>query len=297
MPSAWRDAAEIIEGFLAERSARTRRAYGTDLEDFGSYLGAESRVEALQELLRSGLGGAFQVVTRYKTHLRERGLSSATVNRRLASLRSLVKFCRAAGLVTWRLEVQDVKSERRRDSAGPSRDVIQAALNSCRQRDDAKGVRDAAIIRLLFDLVLRRGEVANLDVADVSLDAGVVYVVGKGKRERESRTLPEPTAEALRGWLAVRGDSPGPLFTNCDPARKGDGRLTPWAIWHICKRLGFRPHGLRHSGITAALDAGADLRAVQRFSRHADLKTVMVYDDSRADLAGDVARKVAATLV
>ena len=294
MPAA--RVAEIIETFLASRSELTRRAYSADLAAFAAHIGAPSPGAALARLLALGQGVAFVIVTCYKAALYERGLSPATVNRRLASLRSLVKFCRAAGLVTWALEVPDVKGERRRDTRGPSRDVIQAALISCRQRGDAKGARDAAIIRLLHDLVLRRGEVAKLDLGDVDLDAGVVLVVGKGRREREPRTLPEPTAEALRLWLAVRGDSPGPLFTNFDRARKGDGRVTSWAIWHICKTHGFRPHGLRHAGITTALDGGADLRAVQRYSRHADLKTVMIYDDSRADLAGDVARKVAATV-
>jgi integrase/recombinase XerC len=58
--------------------------------------------------------------------------------------------------------------------------------------------------------------------------------------------------------------------------------------------LSVRPHGLRHAAITAALDLTGDLRAVQRFSRHKDVRTLTVYDDNRQDLGGDVARRVAA---
>ena len=297
-PGTWtRDVVEAVAKFVESRSPLTRRAYGADLAVFARYVGAPSPGAALEGLLHGGPGAAFAVVTAYKTALCESGFAPATINRRLATLRSLTRFCRAVGLVGWGLEVPDVRVERRRDMRGPTRDVIQDAMNSCRRRGDAKGARDRALLRLMFDLALRCGEVAALDVGDVDLTVRTVQVVGKGRRERERRTLPEPTAAALAAWLAVRGDAPGPLFVNFDRAGKGDGRLTAWAIWHLCRQLGFRPHGLRHLGITTALDAGADLRAVQRYSRHADLKTVMAYGDNRADLAGDVARKVAATVV
>jgi len=302
LPSAWRGVAEIIAGFLAERSERTRRAYETDLEDFRSFLGVASRGAALEELLRAGAGAAFQVVTRYKAALRERGLSPATLNRRLASLRSLVKFARAAGLVNWNLGVQNVKGEGYRDTRGPGRAGVQALLDELGARGDEKAVRDRAIIRLLYDLGLRRGEVVSLDAEDVDAEAGTVKVVGKGRAEKQILTLPEPTKRALAAWFAVRGDSPGPLFTNFDPARKG-GRLTGTAVYYIVKKLGdkagvkARPHGLRHAAITEALDkARGDVRAVQKFSRHRDLRTLTVYDDSRRDYGGEVARRVAATV-
>jgi integrase/recombinase XerC len=97
----------------------------------------------------------------------------------------------------------------------------------------------------------------------------------------------------------VRGQEPGPLFTNFDRARKGR-RLTGTSIYRLVRGLGrragltVRPHGLRHAAITEALDlTGGDVRAVQRFSRHRDLKVLMVYDDNRRDLGGQVARLVA----
>jgi integrase/recombinase XerC len=92
------------------------------------------------------------------------------------------------------------------------------------------------------------------------------------------------------------------LFLNFDRAGKG-ARLTGAGLYAMLKNLGasvglvVRPHGLRHSAITAALDAtGGDVRRVQRFSRHRDLRVLTVYDDARRDMAGEVANLVAETL-
>src|SRR5262249_37287337 len=146
-------------------------------------------------------------------------------------------------------------------------------------RRDAKGLRDRALLRLLFDLGLRRAEAVRLDVADLDLQAGTVEVLGKGRSQKVRLTLPGPTRGALAAWLAARGSEPGPLFTSCDRAGKGSGRLTGAAVYTIVRRLGnkaglgaVRPHGLRHAAITEALDlTNGDGRAVQRFSRHRDL--------------------------
>src|SRR5262249_44719583 len=141
----------------------------------------------------------------------------------------------------------------------------------------------------------------RLDLEDLDVETGTVHVLGKGRAEKARLTLPDPTRQALVAWLAVRGRQPGPLFTSCDRAGKGSGRLTGSAVYMIVRRLGIqaglgqvRPHGLRHAAITAALDlTGGDVRAVQRFSRHRDLRTLQRYDDSRRDLGGEVAKKLA----
>ncbi len=93
-----------------------------------------------------------------------------------------------------------------------------------------------------------------------------------------------------------------PLFTNMDRARKGGAsgrRLTGAGLYAVIRALGgkvglkTRPHGLRHAGITRGLDrTGGDLRAVQRFSRHRDVRTIGLYDDTREDLGGKVARLI-----
>jgi integrase/recombinase XerC len=127
-----------------------------------------------------------------------------------------------------------------------------------------------------------------------------VFVVGKGRTQREPITLPPVTRATLGDWLRVRGDGPGPLFGRLDRAGSG-GRLTGLSVARLVGRLGVRgglsarvrPHGLRHQAITAALDAtGGNLAAVRAFSRHANINTVMVYDDRRQDRGASVAELV-----
>jgi integrase/recombinase XerC len=131
------------------------------------------------------------------------------------------------------------------------------------------------------------------------LNKGLIAVKGKGRMEKQLLTLPLPTAEALRAWMELRGSQDGPLFTNFDRAGKGE-RLTGAAIFYLECRFGkkaglvARPHGVRHSAITEALDlTNGDVRKVQKFSRHRDLRTVCLYDDSREDVGGQVAALVA----
>jgi len=292
----------LVNAYLSGRNERTLRAYRQDLQDFAAFVEVDSLDLAAESLLSLQPGEANELVLAYRTSLQERGLSPATVNRRLAALRSLVKLARLLGLVTWSLEVEAVKSEAYRDTRGPGRNGVRRLLDLLDSRVDKKAIRDRAILHLLFDLGLRRGEVVSLDVEHVDLEAGTVAVLGKGRSGRELLTLPESTKDALRSWLHVRGTEDGPLFTNFDRAGKGE-RLTGSSVYRIIRDLGLeaglavRPHGLRHAAITAALDlTNGDVRTVQRFSRHRDLRTLNRYDDNRRDLAGDVARLVAASV-
>jgi integrase/recombinase XerC len=136
---------------------------------------------------------------------------------------------------------------------------------------------------------------------DVDLEAGELWVKGKKRVGRERISLPTLTRAALARWVEQRGEEPGPFFTNRDRARKGDGRLSGRGVDQIIKRLGkvvgmkrISYHGLRHAAITYALDVtDGDLRSVQKFSRHRDPRTLMVYDDTRQDHAGRIAELVA----
>lgn len=291
----------LVEAFLSGRNARTLEAYGRDLEDFRVFVGTVTVDEAAGELLGRGHGEANALALSYKSHLVERKLAAATVNRRLAALRSLVKLARTLGFVPWTLEVESVKAETYRDTRGPGRGSVRRMLERLDARLDAKGRRDRALLRLLFDLALRRGEVVSLDVEHVDLEGGTVAVLGKGRTGRVKVTLPDVTKAALSGWLEVRGSDAGALFVSLDRASRGH-RLTGRAVYKIVRELGedldlrVRPHGLRHAAITEALElTGGNVRAVQRFSRHRDLRVLTVYDDNRSDLAGEVASLVSGT--
>ena len=290
----------LVESFFMGRNPRTVDAYRRDLEGFRVFVGAGDVREAARLLLSSGHGPANETAHRYRADLMEKGLSPATVNRRLAAVRSLVKLARTLGLVPWTLEVPSVESRPYRDTKGPGLDGYRRLLSELDSRVDAKGRRDRAVLHLLFDMALRREEAVRLDVADLNLEAGTLAVLGKKRTEREALTIPEPTKAALSSWLEVRGTEPGPLFLNFDRAAKG-GRLTGRSVHRIVGDLGVdaglgvvRPHGLRHAAITEALDAtNGDVRRVQKFSRHRDMRVLVVYDDSRRDFGGEVARLVA----
>ena len=171
----------LIEAFLSGRNERTIQAYSQDLEDFRAFVGVDDTDQAARWLLSRGPGEANALGLGYKTHLLDRGLQPATVNRRLAALRSLVKLARTLGMVMFGLEVQNVKGQAYRDTTGPGIQGIRAILSELASRPDAKGKRDLAILRLLYDLGLRRGEVVALDVEDVDLEGDRLWVLGQGQ--------------------------------------------------------------------------------------------------------------------
>lgn len=303
-PLAADSARRLIEAFLSGRNERTIRAYAQDLEDFRAFTGVQNVDGAARWLLARGPGEANALALAYRTHLLDRGLQPATVNRRLAALRSLVKLARTLGMVTFGLEVQNVKAEAYRDTAGPGLAGIRAMLRRLEARKDGKGKRDLAILRLLYDLGLRRGEVVALDLGDVDLDGGRLWVLGKGRTQKEALSLPEQTQKALAGWLVVRGDEPGPLFSSFDRAGKGAGRLTGDGLYKLVGKLGLnvglktRPHGIRHTSVTEAVKAaqahGMGLEEVLGFSRHRNVTTLMVYRDRERNVQGQLAGLVAA---
>jgi len=161
---------------------------------------------------------------------------------------------------------------------------LDAMLAVCNADQSLTGVRDGALIAVLYGAGLRRGEVASLDLADFGGDR-VTVRAGKGNKSREV-PLPTGAAEAMADWLAVRGDHAGALFA---PIRKGghlqDGRLTGQAVWHIvqerAKAAGVKdisPHDFRRTFVGDLLDAGADIAIVQRLAGHANVTTTARYD-------------------
>ncbi len=284
---------DLVRAFLQKRSVLTRRVYETDLRDFAAFLGEPSPERAVDKLIQSGPGRANWLVLQYRERMRERRLSSATRNRRLSTIRSALKLGRTLGFLTWTVEVEGEKVQPYRDTAGPWEDAYRGML-------EIADVRDTAILRLLHDLSLRRGEVTELDLEHVDFESGKLSILGKGRTERELLTMPGPTIEALREWVAERGEEPGALFQSRANPWRGH-RLTGEAVRLIvkscAKRAGIghvRPHGLRHTGITTALErTNGNISAVARYSRHASIETVKRYDDNRRDVAGEVAELVA----
>src|ERR1043166_7273214 len=128
--------------FTEGRSASTIRAYRADLEDFNRFMGAENAVEAL---IAADAGTANEIAIRYRNELLNRGLKPATVNRRIATLRSVVAFARTLGFCSWELAVRGVKAQPYRDTRGPGVDGVRKMLLNLARRGDAEPVRDTPL--------------------------------------------------------------------------------------------------------------------------------------------------------
>ena len=115
-----------------------------------------------------------------------------------------------------------------RDTRGPGHDGWRRLWSFAEALGDSqKARRDRAVLRLLYDRGLRRGELVVLDLADVDLDddSPGVSIIGKGRTESGRLTINEPTRRTLVAWMESKGDEPGPLFIRLDPGGLGQ-RLT-----------------------------------------------------------------------
>ncbi|MGF1979815.1 MAG: tyrosine-type recombinase/integrase [Nostoc sp. CmiSLP01] len=289
----WWTQPDVLAMLLTQkRSPSTRRAYDRDIKDFfAKMFGVESTAEWVVRFLALPGAQALGWVVKYKAMLIEQGLSEATVNRRLAALRALVHQGRVLGVCGYTLE--DIKGEtviKYRDTSGVTPQEFKQILLSC-DRTTAKGVRDYALLRLLWDNALRRGEIAKLTIGDFDRKNSKLLVLGKGRgSQREIIDLTPKTRDAICYWLAFRGlaSTQDALFVALDLNTPGH----PLSDTGLAKMVRTRalkagitkplsPHRIRHSSITAALDAGQSVREVQKLSRHIKLETLMIYDDNR----------------
>jgi site-specific recombinase XerD len=153
------------------------------------------------------------------------------------------------------------------------------------------GLRDRAILELLFSTGLRVSELVNLDVGDVKIDSGEFSVIGKGRKVRTVYLSPS-AKDWLRRYLATRSDSFRPLFLRYSGKRMEeqdfDGeslRLTARSVQRLVKKYVLRagiavdatPHTLRHTFATGLLREGADLRSVQELLGHSNVSTTQIY--------------------
>ena len=297
------DADRLLERWKEGRSPQNLRAYGNDLQSFSAWMMAPSVGAAITALLSMSQGEANEIVRSYRSGLIDQGVASATINRRLSALRSLVALGKEFGYVAFDLATKNVRAEAYRDTRGPDPDIMVELLKYAKaQPHRAKAARDVAIFLLLgYGRALRRGEVVALDLDHFDSRGSRLSVLRKGKRERKLLSLDPLVTARLRAWVALRGKEPGPLFIQVG---KGGGvlagrRLSGDGIHKILQTMGaklgsvIRPHGLRHAAITAALDeSNGNVRAVREFSGHASMETLLVYDDNRKDVGGEVASKV-----
>jgi integrase/recombinase XerC len=260
-----------------DASPHTLKSYRTDLLEFQTFIG-RGEGEPLRTLDARTVRG-------FLAHLHTRGLEASSIARKLAALRSWLRFLVRRGVLE-RNVAREVRSPRLPTKLVSFLPIDEAAiLVEAKALGGASRARDVAILELLYATGLRVSELAGLDLENVDRSGATVRVLGKGRKER---MVPYggKAAVALDAYLAPRAASRGPVFTN----HRG-GRLTARAIHGLVKRSAaaagltrrVSPHTLRHTFATHLLDAGADLRAIQEFLGHSRLSTTQRYTHVGAD--------------
>jgi integrase/recombinase XerC len=281
-----------------QRVDTTRRAYKAALKHFfEAEYGAPPDAALVRAFLaQSAPQLALQLAT-YRNSLRADGRSPATINLRLAAIRSLLTLGHRLGYcaVNGQKLIDSEKQERYRDTRGTDLANLRRLI-ALPDRSTLRGKRDLALLRLLCENALRREETCALDVCDFEGSERRIAILGKGKTQKSFVTIRAATVDAIRDYLLMAGHTAGPLFLTCDrrPHLAG-ARLRAGGLYAIVAAYGkqvdltLAPHKLRHSAITAALDAtGGDIRRVQKLSRHADIRTLSIYDDNRSDQQGEI---------
>jgi integrase/recombinase XerD len=270
--------AEFLGTLQVERGAspNTLAAYRRDLEGFRAFLeqdGSAFSTAGVQEL------------TRYLAWLRRRRLGNRSIARHLSAVRGLYRHLLDAGAVA----VDPTEHiERPTPPRRLPRTLSVADVSALLATPDGRrpaGLRDRAMLELLYASGLRASEVLSLRIEDTNLSAGYVTPTGKGSRQR----LVPVGAQAL-GWIRlylkaarpslIKRADPGLLFVN-----RFGRPMSRQALWVLLKksarqagiRASVSPHTLRHCFASHLLERGADLRSVQAMLGHADISTTQIY--------------------
>jgi integrase/recombinase XerC len=291
---------DLISQLLADkRSQNTKAAYERDLRHFFEVVANAPKPspQLVAEFLSLDRFAAVSLVLKYKAFLLKKGLKPATINRRLAAIKSLVKFARKVGKCSYSLEdIEGEKNQAYRDTTGISIDAFKRVLKQC-ERSTLKGLRDYAILHLFWSNALRRNEVASLDVKDFEPNDNTLSILGKGQSQRQIITISEATTQAILAWLNARKsiDPGAPLFVAVSHNKRGH-RITGEALRQLVEKYCLQAgvvkkmscHRIRHSSITHALNESNDVRRVQKLSRHRKIETLMIYDDNRTNFQGEL---------
>jgi integrase/recombinase XerD len=259
-------------------SSNTVSAYKRDLVKFEAF--AKKRKLSLEGISRDDLVDFLAGLYRQK-------LESRTVARQLVTLRNFFRFAQIQELILADPSINLESPKIRRTLPGYLRlEEVERLLG---QPDETTplGLRDRAMLEVLYSTGLRVSELVSLRVADLDAKVGCVRCIGKGDKERivpvgrKALAMVEKYLRGARGQLTSKGKPSSPaLFVN----RRG-AALSRVGIWKILsaygKRAGLRmaikPHMLRHSFATHLLERGADLRSVQLMLGHADISTTQIY--------------------
>ena len=262
-----------------DRSTHTVRAYLRDVQSMLSHLvrlGIDSVADADLRSLRSWL--ALQQTL---------GQARSTLQRRAASVRVFFAWAQETGRISDNpaAGLRSPRTVRALPTTLAQADAIAMLSAAADAVSDPIGLRDAAMLELLYATGVRVSELCGLDVDDCDTERRVLRVFGKGRKER-SVPVGAPALRALTAWLrqgrpSVVTSASGPAVFLGERGRRVDARVVRRVVHRALHRVAgapdLGPHGLRHAMATHLLEGGADLRSVQEILGHASLATTQIY--------------------
>lgn len=291
-------AEDYLRHLVVERglSDNTVQAYRRDLLRYQEYLGSRG-IGSLAEVTRVD-------VEEFRRHLDHIGLAPASVTRCVVAVRNLHRFAVGSGQLQADVTAGMSPGTRsRRLPKALSMDQVEFLL-AAPDTSTVEGLRDAALLELLYGTGARVSEVCALDVDDIrpvldDPDLGL-RLIGKGDKERIV-PLGSYAAKAVDAWL-IRGRPAWAEIGNGEHAlllNTRGRRLSRQSAWAVIRRAGeaagldvehLSPHSLRHSYATHLLDGGADVRVVQELLGHSSVTTTQIYTLVTADHLREVYR-------
>ncbi len=258
-------------------SPLTVRNYTSDIRGFLDFLG-NNGIDSLDKVSRS-------TMRLYLGWLHEQGIVRASISRKLSALRSFYRYLARENLVDAEplSTLSSPKLEKRLPTFLTHEEM--ARLIEAPDSSTPQGLRDRAILELLYAAGLRVSEITALDLNDIDLGSRQIKVWGKGSKERMV-LMGKPAAEALKLYLDLgRIKLEGKAYTQALFLNRFGERISERRIQHIIKRYGRQaglemrmfPHIMRHTFATHLLDGGADLRVVQDLLGHARLSSTQIY--------------------
>lgn len=259
-------------------SDNTLTSYRRDIEHYSRYVSKVIQKSTWNAVSRSDIVGFLHI-------LRDDGKSSSTIARTISSIRSFHQFLIREQLTHHdpTVHIELPRKDRKLPDILSSQEVDQLLAI---KDNTLLGIRNKAMLELLYATGLRVTELITLKVSDLHLTMGFVRCLGKGSKERivplgdVAKKSLEIYLEDARGELVKRGNDKNILFVN------QHGRpLTRQGFWKILKTIARKnglqktitPHTLRHSFATHLLENGADLRSVQEMLGHTDISTTQIY--------------------
>lgn len=276
---------EFLNFLSVERglAQNTKIAYRTDLKKFDQYL-EKQKIDSLPNVTRKH-------ITNFLMDEKEKGIGSRSLGRRLVAIKTFFRF-----LVNERILNEDITTTL--DSPKlwktlPGVLTLQEVekLMKAPKLTDPLGIRDRAMIELLYATGLRVSELVNVKIVDVNLEAAFVRSIGKGSKERivplGGKALEWIGKYLERVRIKVKKGKESPYLFLTDRGSK----MTRQEFWHRLKKHAtevrikkkISPHTLRHSFATHMLSNGADLRLVQEMLGHADISTTQIYTHVDSD--------------